>query len=128
MPAQAASKYHSAMLRNQYETNAGLYRLKFWLCKIETDEANSIGLNAEIDAALARPHPAMEFLFAAAARDIVAGDFKAAASRLRQARDITPPAIFSVIMRDPLFKTERLRPELAALFQPETPAPAIPGK
>ena len=126
-PQEAAAKFRSAMLRNQYETSDGLFRLKFWLSKIEADRENSDGINAEIDAALAQPHPPMEAFFAAAARDLKAGNAASAASHLACARERVEPIVFAVILRDPTFTQESSRPELAEFFLPAAPVSRVPA-
>ena len=114
----ATAKFHSALLRNQYETSEGLYRLKWWLSAIEADQEGSDGIGEQIDAALARPRPPMEALFAAAARALKDGDFQTAVSRIFRARRRTDPRIFRVILGDPVFVPLRTRPEWAQLSRP----------
>ena len=136
---EAVAKFRSALLRNQNEAVISLYRAKLWLSGVEAERENEDGIRAEIDAALAQPHPPMEALIAAAARDLKAGDFVTAASHLARARRRASPEVFTYIMRDPFFTAAQTRPELAELFHavspepsPEaggaatTPAPAIP--
>ena len=117
----AMSKFRSALLRNEDETGAGLYRVKLWLCAIEANQEKTDGTSAEIDAALAQPLPPMEALFAAAARDLKNGDVKAAAARLRNARERADSTVFLLIMSDPLFADARLKPEMAELFGKVSP-------
>ncbi len=109
----AMSKFRSALLRNEDETGAGLYRVKLWLCAIEANQETTDGTNAEIDAALAQPRPPMEALFAAAARDLKRSDVKAAAAHLRSARERADATVFLLVMSDPLFKDARLKTEMA---------------
>lgn len=104
---EAIEKFRSALLRNQYETATGLYRLKLWLSQIEADQESPGGVSAEIDAALAQPYPPMEALFAAAARTLKAGDLKLAASQISHARQTVDPTIFHVIISDPFFRPIR---------------------
>ena len=124
---EAVPKFRSALLRNQYETAAGLYRLKMWLSELEANQEAQDGTNAEINAALSQPLPPMEAFFASAARDMKAGDFKSAAEQMRRARQCTDPAVFHVILNDPTFAQVHARPELADLFRPVPPPPASPG-
>ena len=111
----ATVKFHSALLRNQYETFEALYRLKWWLSAIETDQEQSDGVGEQINAALAQPRPPMEALFAAAARALKGGDFQTAVSRILRARRRADPRIFRVILADPVFVPLRTRPEWAQL-------------
>jgi tetratricopeptide (TPR) repeat protein len=119
----ASAKFRSALLRNQNEAAIGLYRAKLWLSEIEADRENADGTRAEIDAALAQPHPAMDALVAAAARDLKAGDIDAAASHLLRARRGAEPEVFAFIMNDSYFALVRTRPELAELFRSASPGP-----
>ena len=119
---EAAGKFRSALLRNRSETTTGLYRVKLWLSEIEADQENNDGAGAEIDAALALPRPPMEILFAAAARDLKAGNIDAATAHLLGARRRADPKVFQMILRDPVFADVHSRPELAGLFQAEAPA------
>lgn len=130
-PLEAATKFRAALARNQYETEGGLYLLDLWLSEIEADRENSDGTNAQIDAALAQPRPPMEALFAAAARNFKAGDISAGAAQIMRARQLVEPAMFPIIMKDPIFAQERLRPEMAEIFRalaqdvnPKTDEPA----
>ena len=120
---EAIPKFRSALLRNQYETAVGLYRLKVWLSELEANHEAQDGTNAEIDAALAQPLPPMEALFASAARDMKAGDFRGAAEQMRRARARTDPAVFHVILNDPTFAQAHARPELAEFFRGASPIP-----
>ena len=113
----AITKFRSALLRNQYETATGLYRAKLWLCVIEADQAADTGVNAEIDAALAEPHPTMDALVAAAARDIKAKDFQAARAHLSSAVERADPAVFRYILGDPIFAEVRSKPDFANPLQ-----------
>ena len=119
--AEAITEYRSALLRNEDETGAGLYRLKLWLCKIEAGQVEA-DTNAEIDAALARPYPPMEALFAAAARELKAGDLRLAAAHLVRARERADPTIFLAVLNDPLFVEARSTPELSAMIRSVSPA------
>lgn len=118
-PLEAASKFRSALLRNQYETAEGLYRLKAWLSDIQADQEKTNGASAEIDAGLAQPRPPMEALLAGAARSIKAGQISEAASLIRRARQLVEPTVFFVVTQDPSFVQESWRPELADLFKPD---------
>ena len=100
-PLEAAGRFHSALLRNQYENAEGLYQLKYWLSEIQADQEEASGTNKAIDAALALPHPPYEALFAGAARELKAKHPKQAADYLTHAQAITEPAVFRVIMQDP---------------------------
>ena len=122
----ATAKFRSALLRNQYETAIGLYRAKLWLCAIEADQAAVNGVGAEVDAYLLGPHPPMEAFVAAAARDVKAGDLRAAAAHLTSASQRADPVVFDYVMSDPLFVPLRSRPEFAEFFQvaPSTSRPA----
>ena len=128
---QATLQFRSALLRNQYETATGLYRLKLWLSEIESDQARADGTNARIDAALVRPDPPMEVLFAAAARDLKAGDSAGAVRRILLARPRTDPGVYQIIINDPVFAPVRTSPELGAPSRPavvpsSTAAPSNP--
>ena len=117
----AIPKFRSALLRNQYETASGLYRLKLWLSEIEADLAATDGVNAEIDAALSQSIPSMEALVAAAARDVKAGDATAATNHLNRARERMDPAVFRIVMNDPFFAPLRSRPEFVEAFKLVSP-------
>ena len=121
-PLDAISKFRSALIRNQYETSEGLYRLKLWLSEIQADQENASGTSAEIEAFLAQPRPPMEALFAGAARGIKAGQIAAAAELIRRARQFVEPSVYAVIMRDPSFAQENWRPEFAEFFKLAAPA------
>ena len=110
---QATVQFRSALLRNQYETATPLYRLKLWLSEIETGQAKADGTDARLDAALARPDPPMEVLYAAAARDLKAGDTAGALRQVLLARPRTDPGVYQIIINDPVFAGIRKRPELA---------------
>lgn len=125
-PLQATTMFRSALLRNQYETATGLYRLKLWLSVIESNQEGNDGTNAEIDSALAQPHPTMEAFFAAAARLAKASDFQGAAAQLQRARACVDPAVFHIILNDPFFAQFQRRPEFTEVFRPITP-PSKPG-
>ena len=116
-PREAAEKFHSALLRNQYEYAEGLYQLKLWLSQIQADQEKSSGASAAINKALASPRPPYEALFAAAAREIKTKHFKEAADFLSRAQGITEPSVFRVIMQDPSFVEESTRPELAPFYK-----------
>lgn len=113
----AIDKFRSALLRNQYETETGLYRLKWWLSEIEVNKDEADGIDKDIDASLAGPYPAMEALFAAAAHALKAGDAQAAAAQLSRARQRVDPAVFTVILNDPLFAVALTKPEVASLLR-----------
>ena len=117
-PRDAADKFREALMRNQYETTEGLYQLKLWLSEIQSDEETAKGTNAKIDADLASGHPSGPALFAAAAREIKAGQFKEAGAHVGQAQKVMEPAVFRVILQDPTFLEQNLRPELAPYYQP----------
>ena len=116
-PQDAAEKFHQALIRNQYETTEGLYLLKLWLSEIQADQEAAKGSNAKIDAELANGHPSGAALFAAAARHIKAGQFKEAGDRVGQAQKALDPAVFRVILQDPIFLQESYRPELAPFYK-----------
>ena len=125
---EATAQYRSALLRNQYETAAPLYRVKLWLSEIESDQAKANNLDASLDEALKRPDPPMEVLFAAAARDLKANDINAAFRRILLARQHTDLGVFQVVINDPVFAPIRKRPDLVKrlLFvsPPVAPLPA----
>ena len=116
-PQEAAEKFHSALLRNQYEYAEGLYQLKLWLSQIQADQEETSGANAAINKALASSRPSYEALFAAAARELKAKHFKEAADFISRAQVITEPSVFRVIMQDPSFFEESTRPELAPFYK-----------
>ena len=116
-PQDAAEKFHQALIRNQYETTEGLYLLKLWLSEIQADQDAAKGSNAKIDADLASGHPSGAALFAAAARHLRAGQFKEAGDRIGQAQKVMDPAVFRVILQDPLFLQENYRAELAPFYK-----------
>ncbi len=120
----ATAKFRSALLRNQYETATGLYRAKLWLCAIEAGAQTSDGVSAQIDAALAEPHPSMEALVAASARDLTKGDLRAAAAHLSAASQRADPIVFRYILSDPFFATALAKPEFAEFTQSATPVTA----
>ena len=113
----AIPRFRSALLRNQYETATGLYRLKLWLSEIEADQAATDGVNAEIDAGLSQHSPSMEALVAAAARDLKTGETTAAPNQLVRAREQMDPTVFRIVMNDPFFAPLRSRPELVEAFE-----------
>ena len=117
----ATGKFHSALLRNQYETATGLYRAKLWLCAIEADQAAKTGVEAEVDAALAKRYPPMEAFIAAAARYVKANDLRAAAAHLASANQRADPVVVRYILSDPFFAEVRSKPEVAAIFRSEPP-------
>ncbi len=121
-PLEAVDRFRSALLRNAYETADGLYRLKLWLSEIDANVENTEGLSAAIDTALAQPSPPMETLFAAAARDLKAGNSRAAAEHVRRARDRVDPEVYHVIMNDPTFAPFRARLEAAEPMPSAPPA------
>ncbi len=121
-PMEAIGKFHAALIRNQYETTDGLYRLKLWLSEIQADQENSNGTSALIEEGLAKPRPPMEALLAGAARAIKAGQITVAAGLMRRARQVVEPTVFFVIMQDPAFAQEVWRPELADFYKPEAGA------
>ena len=109
-PLEAASKFRSALLRNQYETAEGLYRLKMWLSDIQADQEKTSGASAQIDAGLAQARPPMEALLAGAVRSIKAGQVSEAAVLLGRARQVVEPTVFFVVMQDPSLSQESCRP------------------
>ena len=126
-PLEAADRFRSALFRNVYETADGLYRLKLWLCEIDANVENKDGLGTVIDTALAQGSPPMEILFAAAARDLRAGDFRAATAYVRRARALVDPAVYGVILNDPTFIQVRAKPECAEMFRADPTASAPPS-
>ena len=108
---EAASRFRSALVRNEYETATGLYRVKLWLCEIEANREDADGISAEIDAALTRRYPPMEAFFASAARELKAGHTEAAVAQIRRARRRTDATVFAIIIGDPLFSKIRANPE-----------------
>ncbi len=116
-PQEAIGKFRAALLRNQYENSEGLYQLKLWLSEIQADQEEASGGGKEIDAALSQPHPPYEALFAAAARAIKVRRFSDAADFIRQAQGFTEPAVFRVILQDPTFMEESMRPQLAEFYK-----------
>ena len=118
---EATGKFHSALLRNQYETATGLYRAKLWLCAIEADQAAKTGVDAEIDAALAERYPPMEAFIAAAARDLKANDLRAAVAHLASANQRADPVVVRYILGDPFFAETLSKPEVAAIFRSGPP-------
>lgn len=117
----ATAKFRSALLRNQYETATGLYRVKLWLCAIEADQDGAGSVNAQVDAALASPQPPMEAFVAAAARDLKTGNFGAAAAHLSRARRRADATVFRYIISDPMFVPAQSRPEFAVFFRSAPP-------
>lgn len=118
----ATAKFRSALLRNQYETATGLYRAKLWLCVIEAGAQANDGVSAQIDLALAEPRPTLEALVAAAARDLTAGDLRAAAAHLSAASQRADPIVFRYILSDPFFASALAKPEFAEFIQSAPPA------
>ena len=116
-PLEAAGRFHSALLRNQYENSEGLYQVKFWISEIQADQAGPSGANKEIDAALALSRPPYEALFAASARELRAKRYKEAADFIARAQAFTEPAVFRVIMQDPVFLEEANRAEIAPFYR-----------
>ncbi len=113
----AASRFRSALLRNEFDASSSFYRLKYWLCEIEADLEVQDGTRAQIDAAMAQANPPLEALVAIAVRYIKAGDFKAAAPCLLRARALVAPSLYLVIIHDPIFVQEQWRPEMAQVFE-----------
>ena len=100
-PREAAEKFRSALLRNQYETAEDLYQLKLWLSEIQADQEVTSGTDGKIDAALATtPRPPYSALFADAARKIKANHFDEAAKLFAQAQQLTEPVVFRVITQE----------------------------
>jgi Tfp pilus assembly protein PilF len=120
-PLEAAKKFRSAALRNQYETAASLYQLKWWLADIQSEQEIISGANKAIDDALATPQPPSEALMAAAARSIKAGEYSKAAEFITKGRQCTDAAVFRVIMQDPAFFQEKWRPEFKGFYQEPKP-------
>ena len=117
-PREAVEKFHSAMLRNQYETAESLYQLKLWLSEIQADEEDSAGTNAAIENALAiKPRPSYSALFASAARELKAGRIKEAADWIAKGQLEVEPVVFRVILQDPLFSQENWRPEIKNFYK-----------
>ena len=116
-PQEAIAKFRAALLRNQYENAEGLYQLKLWLSEIQADQEESSGGGKEIDDALLQPHPSYEALFAAAGRAIKVGKYADAAAFITKAQEVTEPAVFRVILQDPAFLEESLRPPLAGFYR-----------
>lgn len=116
-PQDAADKFHEALIRNQYETTEGLYQLKLWLSEIQADQEAAKGSNAKIDTDLASGHPSGAALFAAAARHIRAGQYKQVGERVAQAQKVMDPAVFRVVLQDPLFLQENFHAELAPFYK-----------
>lgn len=114
---EAAEKFRSALLRNQYEYAEGLYQLKLWLSQIQADQEETSGANKEIDKELALPRVPYEALFAAAARELKAKHYKEAADLITRTQAVTEPAIFRVIMQDPSFVEESNHPEVAPFYK-----------
>ena len=117
---EAASRFRSALLRNEFDASSSFYRLKYWLCEIEADLEVQDGIGAQIDSAMAQANPPLEALVAAAARNIKAGDFKMAAHHMLQARALVAPSIYFVIIQDPIFSLEQGRPEMAQVFETQS--------
>ena len=118
-PLEAAGKFRAALFSNTFEINDPFYRVKWWLCQIDADQENTNGLSTNLDTELARPRPSMPVLFASAARAIKGGDFKTAATYLRQAQVVTDTSMFHILLNDPIFRQASSRPELAELFRAE---------
>ena len=116
-PQQAAEKFKSALVRNQYENVEPLYLLKYWLSLVQSEQEESSGEGAKIDAILATPHPSSAALFAGAARDVKLGKYKEAADLIGKAQLVTDPTVFSVILRDPTFLEANMRPEFAPFYK-----------
>ena len=116
-PLEAAGRFRSALLRNQYENSEGLYQLKFWVSEIQADQEEASGTNKEIDTALALDRPPYEALFAAAARELKAKHYPQAAEFINRARMVAEPAVFRVIMQDPVFVEEGTHPEIAVFYR-----------
>ena len=114
--SEAITKYRAALLRNEDETGAGLYRLKLWLCEIEAG-VESDSTKTEISAALTKPFPPMENLFATAAQELKAGDLRGAATHLIRARERADPQIFLAVLNDPFFVQARSTPQLAEMIR-----------
>lgn len=119
-PLEAAAHFRSALLRNQFETIDGLYRLKLWLSQLQIDDTQAAEASAAIDAALAPKPPAEPTGYAflgAAARALRAGDYAAAGGFIARARTRLEPVILRVTLSDPTFAQENWRPELAGFFR-----------
>jgi hypothetical protein len=84
---------------------------------VQADQEGPTGEGAKIDAVLASPHPSSAALFAAAARALKTGNYKAAGDFIGKAQAITDPTVFNVIMRDPTFMDANLRPELERFYK-----------
>ena len=116
-PQQAASRFKSALVRNQYENVEPLYLLKYWISLVQADQEASSGEGPKIDASLASAHPTSAALFAGAVRALKAGNYKDAAALVTRAQAVTDPTVFGVIMRDPTFMEVNLRPEFAPFYK-----------
>ena len=119
-PLQAAEKFKAALARNQYENAEPLYQLKYWLSLIQSDRDGPSGEAAKIDASLHSTFPTSAALFAAAARALRSNDYKTAADFIAKARTITDPTLFNVVLHDPTFLEENIRPELAPFYNKTT--------
>lgn len=118
-PREAVEKFQSALLRNQYETAENLYQLKLWLSQIQSDQEETSGANAKINAALATtPRPPYGAVFAAAARAMKIGGYKEAAEWIAKGQQTVEPVVFRVILQDPTFLQESWRPELKNFYKP----------
>ena len=131
---EAGTRFRSALWRNRYEMADDFIQLKVWLCDIATDQENSNGASAAIEAQLASPHPRAGAMFAAAAQALKAGRPADAASLLTRAQAVSDPVLFAVIMQDPSFVQDSRQPALAPFYeqpkrkeaaaQPPTASPA----
>ncbi len=116
-PQQAAAKFKSALVRNQYENVEPLYLLKYWISLVQADQEGSSGEGAKIDAILASAQPTSAALFAGAARAIKLGNYKDAAKLVTKAQAVTDPTVFNVVLHDPTFMEADSRPEFAPFYK-----------
>lgn len=118
-PAEAASHFRSALLRNQREAMEGMYRFKLWMAEIQAELDAASGTGARLDAEIASPHPSGYALAADAARLLHAGNVAQAAEQLRRASQLLDDPVCRVILNDAQFAQEAYRPEFAEFYAPK---------
>ena len=118
-PREAVGKFHSALLRNQYENAEDLYQLKLWLSEIQADQEETSGANARSTPPWrTTPRPPYERGVCGGGPGDQDGQFTRGGGMIAQGQQITEPVVFRVILQDPTFLQESWRPELRRFYKP----------
>jgi Tfp pilus assembly protein PilF len=113
-PRQALVHLQQALARAQSPAAQSLYGLKIRLTQIELGEEKDFA--PALAAALARPQLVPEWLLTAAAQEMHAGNYAAAAAHLESVRQIGGPAALGLSLQDYFFQGYAEKPGLAAIY------------